>query len=50
MYQNSLFSLTYRKTGWDCLRHYEILASGSIPLFLDLEKCPEDTTTLPKTT
>ena len=49
MYQSSLFSLTYKKTGWDCLRHYEILASGSIPLFLDLEKCPEDTcTTLPK--
>ena len=31
-------ALTYRKTGWGCLRHYEILASGSIS-FLDLEKC-----------
>ena len=24
----------------DCLRHYEILSSGSIPLFLDIEDCP----------
>jgi hypothetical protein len=24
----------------DCLRHYEILSSGSIPLFLDIEHCP----------
>lgn len=49
MYNDSLFSLTYRKTGWDCLRHYEILASGSIPLFWDIKKCPELTcTTLPK--
>ena len=24
----------------DCLRHYEILSAGSIPLFLDIEHCP----------
>lgn len=49
MYKNSLFSLTYRKTGWDCLRHYEILASGSLPLFLDINSCPKTVCcTLPK--
>ena len=26
--------------GWDALRHYEILASGSVPFFTDIEKCP----------
>ena len=49
MYQNSLFSLTYKKNGWDCLRHYEILANGSIPLFIKLNDCPNLTlTSLPK--
>ncbi len=49
MYFNSLFALTYKKAGWDCLRHYEILANGCIPLFLDLENCPLETLkTLPK--
>ena len=43
MYQKSLFALTYKKNGWDCLRHYEILMNGCIPLFLDLENCPEKT-------
>ena len=33
MYQNSLFALTKKKGGWDCLRHYEILANGCIPIF-----------------
>ena len=40
MYQKSVFSLTYKKGGWDCLRHYEILMNGSIPIFLNLKKCP----------
>ena len=49
MYQDSLFSITTQKTGWDCLRHYEILASGSLPFFLNLENCPSLTcSTLPK--
>ncbi len=43
MYQNSIFALTYKKSGWDCLRHYEILMNGCIPLFLDLDKCPQQT-------
>ena len=49
MYFNSMFALTYKKGGWDCLRHYEILANGCIPLFLDLKKCPDNTLkTIPK--
>lgn len=49
MYQNSHFALTYKKVGWDCYRHYEILMNGCIPLFLDLENCPEYSLTfLPK--
>jgi len=40
MYQKSIFSLTYKKAGWDCLRHYEILMNGSIPFFLNLDECP----------
>lgn len=49
MYKESLFAFTCKKGGWDCLRHYEIMASGCIPIFEDLEKCPKDTlTTFPK--
>ena len=33
MYQNSIFALTYKKAGWDCFRHYEILMNGCIPFF-----------------
>ena len=41
MYKKSIFALTYKKAGWDCLRHYEILMNGCIPLFLDIENCPK---------
>jgi hypothetical protein len=44
-YQTSEYALTTKKGGWDCLRHYEILANGCIPLFPDLEKCPSQTMT-----
>ena len=27
-YQRAYFALTCKKGGWDCMRHYEILASG----------------------
>ena len=48
-YQRSLFAITSRKDGWDCLRHYEILANGAVPYFIDLEECPLSTLTfLPK--
>lgn len=42
----SLFSLTYKKAGWDCLRHYEILAKGSLPLFINIEACPKGALTM----
>lgn len=48
-YRISLFAYTWRKAGWDCLRHYEILGNDCIPLFLDIEQCPGTIcTTLPK--
>ena len=42
-YAESLFGVTMKKAGWDCLRHYEIMANGCIPWFLDLENCPSTT-------
>jgi hypothetical protein len=39
-YQSSIFGITCKKAGWDCLRHYEILLNGCIPYFKGLEKCP----------
>lgn len=48
-YRESRFAYTMKKAGWDCLRHYEILTNGSIPLFLDISNCPQNTcTSLPK--
>ena len=38
-----------KKGGWDCLRHYEIMMNGCIPIFEGLIDCPQLTlTTLPK--
>jgi hypothetical protein len=37
----SWFGLTCKKGGWDCLRHYEILACGSLLLFRDFDKKPK---------
>jgi len=42
-YQQSFFAVTMKKAGWDCLRHYEIIANGCIPYFIDIESCPENT-------
>lgn len=36
----SWFGLTCKKGGWDCLRHYEILAAGSLLLFKDYDSKP----------
>lgn len=38
-YQDSYFAITTKKGGWDCLRHYEILANGCIPYFPNLDQC-----------
>lgn len=48
-YNKSYFGVTMKKAGWDCMRHYEILANNCIPYFTDLEECPHRTlTNLPK--
>ncbi|MEB3355556.1 MAG: hypothetical protein VKK04_02330 [Synechococcales bacterium] len=39
-YQESFFGFTTKKAGWDCLRHYEIIAQGCAPYFPDLLDCP----------
>ena len=44
-YQTSVFGRTCKKGGWDCMRHYEILANGCIPWFWGLDECPADTLT-----
>jgi hypothetical protein len=45
-YQDAYFGMTFRKGGWDCLRHYEILMNKCIPYFINIEKCPKRTLTL----
>lgn len=42
-YKKSYFAITKQKAGWDCMRHYEILANGCIPYFIDIENCPKNT-------
>lgn len=39
-YQRSRFGYTCKKGGWDTMRHYEILANGSVPYFAGLAECP----------
>lgn len=44
-YKESVFAITQKKAGWDCMRHYEILACGCIPYFTDIAQCPTKTMT-----
>lgn len=39
--KNSWFGLSCKKGGWDCLRHYEIIASGSLLMFRDFDQKPK---------
>lgn len=39
-YQESFFGITIKKAGWDCLRHYEIIAQGCAPYFYEIRECP----------
>ena len=39
-YQTSMFAMTTKKCGWDCMRHYEIIMNGSLPYFPDIGDCP----------
>lgn len=45
-YKSSVFATTFKKGGWDCMRHYEILACGAIPYFPNIENCPLNTMAL----
>jgi hypothetical protein len=48
-YSKSWYAQTQKKGGWDCLRHYEIMMNGCIPIFENLENCPKNCLTkLPK--
>lgn len=48
-YQRAYYGITRKRAGWDCMRHYEILANGCIPYFIDLDKCdPNVMVFLPK--
>lgn len=40
-YRESRFGFTMKKAGWDCMRHYEILGNGCLPVFLGIESCPD---------
>jgi len=44
-YRTSFFARTHKKGGWDCMRHYEILANYCLPHFPDLANCPTHTMT-----
>lgn len=40
-YNESYFGYTTKKGGWDCMRHYEIIAAGCLPFFDNYEYCPK---------
>ena len=40
-YSKSYFAITFRKGGWESLRHYEILMAGTLPYFLQVDEIPE---------
>ena len=42
-YSKSMFGMTMKKAGWDCLRHYEIIASNCLPYFHNYQACPQFT-------
>lgn len=49
-YRSSRYAITCCKGGWDCKRHYEILANKCVPVFKRISDCPTWTmTTMPKT-
>jgi hypothetical protein len=42
-YQHSFYAFTRPKHGWDCFRHWEIIAAGTVPYFFYLEHAPKQT-------
>tara|TARA_Y100000389_G_C17471376_1_gene531550 strand:+ start:8012 stop:9010 length:999 start_codon:yes stop_codon:yes gene_type:complete len=39
-YSRSIFGTTTKKSGWDCMRHYEILSRGTLLYFPGVEEKP----------
>ena len=44
-YRISFFGVTWKKLGWTCPRHCEIIFSSCIPVFPDIKECPKNTLT-----
>ena len=42
-YRESMFGVTFKKAGWDCMRHYEIIMNACLPYFKDVEYLPPRT-------
>tara|TARA_R100001509_G_scaffold148320_1_gene106032 strand:- start:2626 stop:3690 length:1065 start_codon:yes stop_codon:yes gene_type:complete len=40
-YQESYFGYNWKKGQWDTGRNQEIMMNGCVPLFMDIDKCPE---------
>jgi hypothetical protein len=38
--RQSRFGVTMKRSGWDCLRHYELAANACVPCFRDLDRKP----------
>lgn len=39
-YRSAYLGITYRKAGWDCFRHVEIMAAGAVPWMIDARDIP----------
>lgn len=46
LYSNAYFAITTKKGGWDWNRHYEILSSGTVPFFDQLDQAGSHTLAL----
>ena len=42
-YRESRFGVTFKKAGWDCMRHYEIIMNACLPYFKDFGQLPRRT-------
>jgi len=40
-YRRASLGITHLKSGWDCMRHYEIMSQGCVPFFLGVDRVPE---------
>ena len=44
-YEKSLYGITHKKGGWDCMRHLEVIANKCVPFFPGIDECPPHTMT-----